>query len=454
VADRQPMTPSTGPASPTTALLTDHYELTMLDSALRAGVAERTVTFEVFSRRLPPGRPAGVVAGLGRLLDALDAFRFGPEELAWLRGAGVVCAETLEYLARYRFGGDIDAYPEGEWYAAGSPVLAVTAPFGEAVLLETLVLSILNHDSAVASAAAILVEAAAGRPIIEMGSRRTDPDAAVAAARAAYLAGFASSSNLEAGRRYGVPTAGTAAHAFVLAFPDEAAAFAAQVASMGPDTTLLVDTYDVATGIRRAVQAAGPGLGAVRIDSGDLVVEAHRARRLLDQLGATTTRILVTGDLDDTRLAELAGAPVDGYGIGTNVVTGLGSPTAGFVYKLVSVGDARSAHPVAKRSPGKADVGGRKQAWRVRLERAPAAAEGPDPLPEGPVLADVVAPAGSPAPAGARPLLRRVVTGGQVVERVPLDTARAGHRRAVEERAGTALVVVRTTPTTPPAPVA
>ena len=199
----------------------------------------------------------------------------------------MVNGATLEWLSSYRFGGHVDAYREGELYTAGSPVLTVEGTFAEAVLLETIVLSILNFDSAVATAASLITSAAGERPIIEMGSRRVDPSAAVAAARSAYLSGFASTSNLQAGRIYGIPTAGTASHAFVLAYPTEQEAFAAQVAAFGPRTTLLVDTYDVDQGIRNAVEVAGPELGAVRIDSGDLASEAVRARALLDRLGAT-----------------------------------------------------------------------------------------------------------------------------------------------------------------------
>jgi nicotinate phosphoribosyltransferase len=243
-------------------------------------------------------------------------------------------------------------------------VLTVSGTFGEAVLLETLTLSILNHDCAVAAAAARMVTAAGDRPLIEMGSRRTHEEAAVAAARAAYLAGFSSTSNLEAGRRYGVPTSGTAAHAFTLLHDDEADAFRAQLDAHGADTTLLVDTYDIAQGIRTAIEVAGPDLGAVRIDSGDLAVLAREARRLLDSLGATKTRVVLSGDLDEWAIAGLSGAPVDMYGVGTSVVTGSGAPTADMVYKLVEV-DGR---PVAKRSEHKATQGGRKTALRRHRE--------------------------------------------------------------------------------------
>ncbi|MGE3287082.1 MAG: nicotinate phosphoribosyltransferase [Pseudonocardia sp.] len=340
------------------ALLTDRYELTMAAAALADGTAARRCVFEVFARRLPDGRRYGVVAGTGRLLELIEAFRFGEDELAML--AGVVDGPTLEWLAGYRFAGDVDGYPEGELYFPGSPILTVTGTFADAVLLETLVLSVLNHDSAVASAAARMVTAAAGRPLIEMGSRRTHEEAAVASARAAYLAGFAATSNLAAQRRHAIPTAGTAAHAFVLLHDDERAAFASQVATLGAKTTLLVDTYDIRRGIENAIAVAGPELDAVRIDSGDLGVLARQARDQLDALGATGTRIVLSGDLDEYAIAALRAEPVDSYGVGTSVVTGSGAPTAGMVYKLVEV-DGR---PVAKRSASKESKGGRKSAVR------------------------------------------------------------------------------------------
>jgi nicotinate phosphoribosyltransferase len=346
------------------ALLTDRYELTMLDAALTSGLADRTAVFEVFARRLPPGRRFGVVAGQGRLATLLPALRFGPPEIAALRD--VVRPQTRDWLTDRALDLDVTAYAEGSAYAPGSPVLTVTGSFGEGLLLETLVLSVLNFDTAIASAAARMVLAAGTRPLIDMGSRRTHEQAAVAAARAAYVAGFTTTSNLEAGQRHGVPTAGTAAHAFVLAHTTEREAFTAQVAAQGVGTTLLVDTYDTAAGIRTAVEVAGPQLGAIRLDSGDPLVEAPAARALLDSLGATGTRIVVTGDLDEHAIAALAGAPVDRYGVGTALVTGSGAPTAGFVYKLVAIEDpSGEMRSVAKASVGKATIGGRKHAWRV-----------------------------------------------------------------------------------------
>jgi nicotinate phosphoribosyltransferase len=340
-----------------TALLTDQYELTMLASALADGCASRRCTFEVFTRGLR-GRRYGIVAGIPRLLDAVARFQFGDEQLAFLHR--MLDARTLDWLAGYRFRGDIDGYPEGELYFPGSPVLTVIGSFAEAVMLETLVLSVLNHDSAVASAAARMVSAAGQRPLMEMGSRRTHEEAAVAAARAAYLGGFSATSNLAAGQRYGIPTTGTAAHAFSMLHDSEADAFTAQVAALGTDTTLLVDTYDISDGIATAIEVAGPGLQAIRIDSGDLGELARQAREQLDRLGAPDVQIVVSGDLDEYSIAALRAEPVDSYGVGTSVVTGSGLPTAGMVYKLVEV----DGQPVVKRSTAKVSRGGAKSALR------------------------------------------------------------------------------------------
>lgn len=343
--------------SSSTAFLTDQYELTMLASALADGSASRRCTFEVFARGLR-GHRYGVLAGVPRLLDAVARFRFDDEQLAFLHR--MLDARTVDWLACYRFRGDIDGYPEGELYFPGSPVLTVTGSFAETVLLETLVLSVLNHDSAVAAAAARMTSAAADRPLVEMGGRRTHEEAAVAAARAAYVGGFSSTSNLAAGQRYGIPTTGTAAHAFSLLHEREADAFAAQISALGADTTLLVDTYDITQGIAIAIEVAGPGLRAIRIDSGDLGELARHAREQLDQLGARDVQIVVSGDLDEHSIAALRAEPIDSYGVGTSVVTGSGVPTAGMVYKLVEV----NGQPVAKRSAAKVSRGGAKSALR------------------------------------------------------------------------------------------
>jgi len=353
----------------TSALLTDLYELTMLRAARDAGIDSRRCVFEVFTRSLPDGRRYGALAGTGRILEAIADFRFDEADLRYLRRTGALDEDTLDHLAEYRFTGDVHGYEEGELYFPGSPVLRVEGTFGNAVLLETVILSILNHDSGVASAGSRMVAAARGRPCIEMGGRRVHEDAAIAAARAAYVVGFDSTSNLAAGAHYRVPVAGTAAHAFTLLFDSEEEAFRAQLASQGAGTTLLVDTYDVEHAVLTAVELAGPQLGAIRLDSGDLVAQAGQLRRLLDSLGATGTRITATGDLDEYRVEELAEAPIDGYGIGTRLVTGGGHPAPGFVYKLVErEGDDGLMHPVGKRSQDKATPGAGKSAYRMLVD--------------------------------------------------------------------------------------
>ncbi|MFD6161849.1 nicotinate phosphoribosyltransferase [Nocardia sp. NPDC060256] len=391
----------------------------MLAAALADESAHRRCTFEVFARRLPHGRRYGVVAGTGRLLDALERFQFGAAELAVIEP--FLPAETVAWLRDYRFTGDIDGYAEGELYFPGSPILSVRGSFAECVVLETLALSILNHDSAIASAAARMVSASGGRRMIEMGSRRTHELAAPDSSRAAYLAGFDATSNLEAVRRYGVPGAGTSAHAFTLLHAGtadgvgghsgtdgehEAEAFRSQVAALGIGTTLLVDTYDITQGVATAIAVAGPELGGVRIDSGDLGVLARQVRDQLDGLGATKTRIVVSGDLDEYAIAALRAEPVDVYGVGTSLVTGSGAPTAGMVYKLVEVDGV----PVAKRSSHKESRGGTKKA--IRLSRG-----------TGTIVEEIVYPATGPVPEvngfEARELLVPLVRGGKVVDDLP-----------------------------------
>jgi nicotinate phosphoribosyltransferase len=416
---------NTGPqvASDNTALLTDHYELTMVRAALRSGTAHRRAVFEMFARHLPNGRRYGVVAGAGRLLDALEHFRFSDAELAFLESAQIADGQTLEFLRDYTFRGDIWGYAEGDCYFPGSPILVVEGTFAEAVVLETLALSIFNHDSAIASAASRMVTAAHGRPLVEMGSRRTHERAAVASARAAYITGFMTTSNLRAGYEYGIPTSGTSAHAFTLLHDDERRAFAAQVDSLGPGTTLLVDTYDVPAAVSAAVELAGPGLGAIRIDSGDLATAAREARAQLDALGATKTRIILTSDLDEFSIAALAAEPVDGYGVGTSLVSGSGAPTAALVYKLVARADSEAPgplRPVAKRSVGKPSRGGRKWAAR-QLDKS------------GHAVAEVVTDYEPTDHANGRPLLTPLVRDGEAVGREPLTAARARHQQAVAE---------------------
>lgn len=434
----------------TTALRTDRYELTMVEAALRSGRAHRECVFEVFARRLPGDRRYGVLAGTGRALDAITAFRFGMPELDFLATERVVDDATLAFLADYRFTGQVEGYREGEVYFPGSPVLTVRGTFAEAVLLETVVLSVLNYDSAVATAAARMVAAADGHPIAEMGSRRTGEFAAVAAARAAYIAGFSATSNLEAGRTWGIPTMGTAAHAFTLLHDSEEEAFRAQVAALGTGTTLLVDTYDVRQGVETAVRVAGPSLGGVRLDSGDLPALVREVRAQLDALGATGTRITVTSDLDEHTIAALRGSPVDAFGVGTSVVTGSGSPAAGFVYKLVARRDSGGDEwmPVAKASTGKASIGGAKRAERL-MRNGVAVAErividdDRDGLPE----------AATPADLTARPLTVALMTDGEADARwlgpAGVAAAREHCAAAVAELPAAALRLSRGEPALP-----
>ena len=428
----------TSPRAASTALLTDHYELTMLQAALASGEANRRCVFEAFARRLPDGRRYGVIAGTGRVLEALEQFRFGDDELRFLADQKVVDRRTVDWLADYRFSGDVSGYAEGECYFPQSPVLVVESTFAEGVILETLVLSILNHDTAIASAASRMTTAAVGRPCIEMGSRRTHEESAVAAARAAYIAGFDATSNLEAGRRYGVPTTGTAAHAFTLLYDSEKAAFTAQVDALGKGTTLLVDTYDVRTAVALAMDIAGPELGAVRLDSGDLLIQATEVRAQLDAAGNTDTRIIVTSDLDEYAIAGLAAGPVSGYGVGTALVTGSGAPTASMVYKLVQREDASGRmEGVAKKSKDKASVGGRKWAMR-RLDDS------------GVAQAEVIGIGEHPRDDGNdRPLMIDLVRAGEVVDHQDIHEARARHEASRAELPRAAAQLSRGEPVIP-----
>lgn len=406
---------------PRTSLYTDHYELTMLQAALHSGAANRRSVFEAFARRLPDGRRYGVVGGTGRFLEGLAEFKFGPQELDFLAKNKVVNDETLAWLEDFSFSGDVYGYAEGELYFPNSPILTIESTFAEACILETYILSVLNHDSAIASAASRMITAAGNRPCIEMGSRRTQEESAVAASRAAIITGFHSTSNLEAGFRYGVLTQGTAAHSFTLLHDSEEDAFRAQIQSMGAGTTLLVDTYDVEAAVRKAVAIAGQDLGGVRIDSGDLVAQAHEVRALLDSLGNVNTRITVTSDLDEYAIAALAAAPVDSYGVGTALVTGSGAPTASMVYKLVSREDDNGNFvSVAKAAKNKTSIGGKKFAVRRLNEAGIATAElvGVGQLPQ--------------SDSNDRPLIQSFIENGELL---PGWTGSEGVKRAAKRHA-------------------
>ncbi len=415
----------------TTSLLTDLYELTMLEASLQSGVASRMSSFEVFTRSLPPGRRYGVVAGVGRVTEAVADFKFDSDDIEYLESSGRFNKETLKYLSEFRFDGDIWSYEEGDVYFPFSPIMRVDAPFGQAVLLETVILSIMNFDSAVAGAGSRMVSAAGGRRLVEMGSRRTHEQAAVSAARAAYIVGFAATSNLRAGQLYAIPTTGTVAHAFMLAHDDEKSAFAAQISAQGANTTVLVDTYNIEEAIRDAISIAGTSLGAVRIDSGDPQRESRKARALLDSLGATKTQIVISGDLDEYSIEQLARSPINGFGVGTRLVTGSGAPTANFVYKLVAIdkGLGRNLEPVAKTSAAKETLGGRKSPWRVLDSDNKAVMEFLE-------LTDSSATAGRPFTTRTqkmRPLLRAVVRRGEPVIMTSLESMRSLHLDSLGE---------------------
>ncbi len=390
-----------------------------------AGTADRHSLFDLFARRLPAGRRYGVVAGLGRAIAAVQDFRFTDEEISFLQEQGIIQANLADWLADYRFTGDMWGYEEGEMYFPGSPVLSVEGSFAECCVLETVLLSIYNHDSAIASAASRMTGMSENRPCLEMGSRRTHEQAAVAAARAAYIAGFTATSNLEAGRTWGIPTMGTAAHSFTLLHDTEEAAFKAQLASLGEATTLLVDTYSEDAAIRKAVELTQGRLGAIRLDSGDLAIMARRARDLLDDLGATETKIVVTSDLDEWQIAALSGAPVDAFGVGTKLVTGSGHPTSGFVYKLVARAESSDPtapmKPVGKKSKGKGTLGGRKFALR-RLDE------------DGLAEAEVIGLGTPPENDGNdRNLLVPIMAAGEVVYQPSLQRCRDRHHQSRNE---------------------
>ncbi len=411
------------PAPDGSPLLTvDLYELAMAESYLAEGLAERPATFEVSCRTLPPGWGYLLAAGLGELLEALARLRFDEDVLAYLEETRMFAGGLLERLARFRFGGQVRALPEGSAFFAGQPLLELTAPLIEAQLVETLVLNRLHFPSLVAAKAARCVEAAAGRRLTDFSLRRTQgSEAGLQVARSSYLAGFDSTSNVLAGARYGIPVAGTMAHSYVEAFAEETEAFAAFTRSFPNGATLLIDTYDALEGARGAVaaglalQTGGGWLGGVRLDSGDLAELSLRVRGLLDEAGLARVSIVASGNLDERAIARLlaAGAPIDGFGVGTRLAAPSDAPSLDFAYKLVSF-DGR---PVMKLSPGKQTLPGRKQLWRISES--------------GRYSRDVVGLADEPPPSGAVARLVEVMTRG---EPGPPETLAAIRARARNER--------------------
>ena len=392
-------------------LLTDLYQLTMVDSYLRRGMQEEA-TFELFSRRLPPGRGFYVASGIDAAIDwALEA-RFGEAELAWIRGCGHVRPELADELAGMRLTGHIEAVPDGTILFPDEPILRVTAPLPEAQLIESRLMNIVHLHSLLASKAVRSVIAAEGRRLVDFGMRRAHgAEAALAAARSAWIAGFDGTATCLAGARYGIPTVGTMAHSYVLAFDRELDAFRAFAEDHPGAVVLLIDTSDTATGAERAVELAGEGypVHGVRIDSGDLGAEARRVRAILDAGGLTEAQILVSGDLDEYAVARLIrdGAPIDGFGMGTKVDTAADHPHLDMAYKLQEY----AGRPRRKRSAGKEHWPGRKQVRR-RLE-------------DGRAAGDTLCLHDEDLP--GTPLLEEVVDGG-VRLRAPEDTARIRER--------------------------
>lgn len=391
------------------ALSTDLYELTMMAGYYTAGL-EAPATFELYVRELPPNRSFLVAAGLEQALAYLEQLRFSDEDIAHLRGLpaleGVGRAFFDDYLPRVRFTGDVWAVDEGVPVFPPAPLLRVTAPLPQAQLVETALLALVGFETSVASRAARMIEAAAGRRVVEFGSRRAHGlEAGVLAARAAFIAGCESTSNVEAGRRFGIPVSGTMAHAWVTAFPTELAAFRQYADVFGGRTVILLDTYDTLTAARE-VAASGLTPAAVRLDSGDVTALSREVRAILDAAGLHATQIFVSGDLDEWRIAAIveAGAPVDGFGVGAALSTSSDAPSLGAVYKLVEIERGGAAVPVVKRSPGKGTHPGRKQVWRL-FERETAFEDVIELETAGPVHAN--------PPAVGRALLSRVMRGGR-----------------------------------------
>ena len=347
------------------ALSTDLYQLTMAAAYFENGRRE-TATFELFVRSLPPKRSYLIVAGLEQALDFLSQFRFQREEIEYLRAQPMfnrVSREFFDFLAEVRFTGDVWAMPEGTVAFANEPLLRVTAPIIEAQLVETFLLSTINFQTLIASKAARVVTAARGRNVIDFGTRRAHgPQAGMLAARAAFIGGCAGTSNVEAGHCFGIPIFGTLAHSFIMAFDHEEEAFRAFLKVFPETATILVDTYDTIAAVELLAQKFGPCVPAVRLDSGDLLSLSKKVRKILDAAGMTNTKIFSSGDLNEHRIAELLNhdAPIDGFGVGTQLATSYDSPALGGVYKLVSI----TGEGCIKLSRDKATHPLPKQVWR------------------------------------------------------------------------------------------
>jgi nicotinate phosphoribosyltransferase len=400
-----------------TGILTDLYELTMGAAYFQAGKAQEVATFELAIRRLPPRRNFVLAAGLPQVVDYLTNLSFTSEEIAYLQGLeqfGDCPTEFWDYLRAFRFTGDLFAVPEGTPLFAGEPVLSLRAPVIEAQIPETYLLAAISFQSLIATKAARSVEAAGGRPVVEFGTRRAHTaEAGVLGGRAAYLGGCTSTSNTLAGLRFGVPVSGTAAHSWVMSFACEGEAFRQLQAAMGERTVQLLDTYDPIEGARRAARLGRP-LWGVRLDSGDALTLSRRVRAILDEAGLGDARIMVSGDLDEYRIRELvaAGAPIDAFGVGTQLAVSADAPSLSATYKMVELDIGGIKRFTSKLSPDKVSLPGAKQVFRD-------------------VARDVVARSGECGRGEA--LLRPIMLGGNLIE--PLPTLEQARARAAESLA-------------------
>lgn len=411
------------------ALKTDLYQLTMAAGYFHTGMARKMATCEMFVRRLPKRRRYLVAMGIERILAYLEELRFTDEQIDYLTRVpalrDAMTPEFQAYLRDLRFTGDAWALPEGTVVAANEPFLRVEAPIIEAQLIETFALSVINHATKIASKAARIVRAAGDAQVVEFGSRRTHPEAAVDAARAACAVGCAGTSNLEAGMRFGLPVVGTAAHMWTMAHPSEESSFANYVRVFPNASILLIDTYDTITGAERAAAIARDKLKGVRLDSGDLAALSREVRKILDAAGLKTAQIVASGDLNEYKIEALrrAGAPIDVYGVGTDLVTSLDAPSLGGVYKLVAI----DGSPIAKFSEGKATLPGAHQVFRVWGEG-------------GTIERDVIAladesPESFADSSGRTPeplLLQAFQAGRRVLAPEPLDAIRARAKRQID----------------------
>jgi nicotinate phosphoribosyltransferase len=349
-------------------LLTDLYQLNMLQAYLERGETE-TAVFEFFVRRLPPRRGFLIAAGLAPVLEYLELLRFSREELEWLASTGRFNSLLLDYLATFRFTGDVHAMPEGTAFFANEPILRVTAPLPQAQLVETRIINILHFQTLIASKAARFVLAAPDKLLVDFGLRRAHgAEAGLMAARASYIAGFAGTATVLAEKVFGIPSYGTMAHSFIQIHDDESTAFEHFAGARPDNLTLLIDTYDTEAAARKVValaprlRARGISIRAVRIDSGDLIEHSKRVRQILDDGGLKEVTIFASGGLDEDAIAEMirARAPIDGFGVGTNLTTSSDAPNLDCVYKLQEY----AGNPRRKRSEGKHTWPGRKQVWR------------------------------------------------------------------------------------------